>query len=78
MSEIEEIRARHEAGERASAADDREWLLGEVERLRRALAFYADQRSYKTSTVHMCGHPVGQPVVVDGGEQARKALEGGR
>ena len=31
---IEEIRARHEAGERANAATDREWLLGEVERLR--------------------------------------------
>lgn len=31
---IEEIRERHEAGERASAVDDREWLLAEVERLR--------------------------------------------
>ena len=28
------IRARHEAGERASAAADREWLLAEAERLR--------------------------------------------
>ena len=50
----------------------------QVERLRAALAFYADQRSYRTTTVHMCGHPVGQPVVVDGGAQARKALEDGR
>lgn len=32
---IEEIRARHEAGERANAAADREWLLAEVERLTR-------------------------------------------
>ena len=32
--EVREIRARHEAGERASAVDDREWLLDEVERLR--------------------------------------------
>jgi len=32
---IAEIRARHdEAGERASAAADREWLLAEAERLR--------------------------------------------
>lgn len=31
---IQENRARHEAGERASAAADREWLLAEVERLR--------------------------------------------
>lgn len=29
---IAEIRARHEAGERASAVADREWLLGEIER----------------------------------------------
>jgi predicted nucleic acid-binding Zn-ribbon protein len=33
MSEIAEIRARHEAGERGSADADREWLLAEVERL---------------------------------------------
>lgn len=33
MSDIDEIRARHQAGERASADADREWLLGEVERL---------------------------------------------
>ena len=33
MSELDEIRTRHEAGERGSAVDDREWLLGEVERL---------------------------------------------
>ena len=32
--EVREIRARHEAGERASADADREWLLAEVERLR--------------------------------------------
>ena len=31
---IEEIRAQHEAEEFDSAVDDREWLLGEVERLR--------------------------------------------
>ena len=30
---IEEIRERHEAGERASADADREWLLAEVARL---------------------------------------------
>lgn len=35
MSQLNEIRARHEAGERASAAEDREWLLAEVERLTR-------------------------------------------
>ena len=35
MSKIEEIRARHEAGERGSADADREWLLDEVERLTR-------------------------------------------
>ena len=35
MSELDEIRTRHEAGERGSAVDDREWLLGEVERLTR-------------------------------------------
>ena len=32
---LKEIRARHEAGERGSADADREWLLGEVERLSR-------------------------------------------
>ena len=37
MSEIDEIRARHEAGERASADADRAWLLGEVERLTREI-----------------------------------------
>jgi hypothetical protein len=31
---IEEIRERHEAGERGSAVEDREWLLDEAERLR--------------------------------------------
>ena len=31
MSVLDEIRARHEAGERASAVEDREWLLGEHE-----------------------------------------------
>ena len=35
MTGLDEIRARHEAGERASAVDDREWLLGEVKRLTR-------------------------------------------
>ena len=50
----------------------------EIERLRAALKFYADRRSYKTATVHMSGHFVGQPVTIDGGEQARKALEDGR
>jgi len=78
MSEIEQIRARHEAGERASAVEDREWLLAEVERLRGALTFYADSRAYKTTTVHMCGHFVDHPVVIDNGKQARDALEGGR
>lgn len=37
MTELDEIRARHEAGERASAVDDREWLLAEVERLREVI-----------------------------------------
>lgn len=34
---IREIKARHEAGERASAVADREWLLAEVDRLSDAL-----------------------------------------
>jgi len=50
-------------------------LRAEVERLRTALAFYADQRSYKTATVQMSGHFVGQAVAIDAGAQARKALE---
>lgn len=40
---IAEIRARHEAGERASAVDDREWLLGEIGRQRRHIDMLYDQ-----------------------------------
>ena len=61
-----------------SLIDENKRLRAENERLRAALAFYANERSYKTATVHMCGHFVGQAVVIDGGKQARDALEGGR
>jgi len=77
---IEEIKRRHcQLGDSGlQRLIDRAYLLAEVERLRKALAFYADQRSYRTTTVHMSGHFAGQPVMIDGGAQARKALEGGR
>lgn len=48
----------------------------EIERLRVALEFYADENRYKTATVHMCGHATGQAVMLDRGKRARKALEG--
>ena len=34
MRKLDDIRERHEAGERGSAVEDREWLLAEAERLR--------------------------------------------
>jgi hypothetical protein len=60
---------------RARMAEEISDLRAEVERLREALAFYADERHYKTRTVHMCGHFTGQSVMVDQGRQARNALE---
>lgn len=53
-----------------------ERLRAEVERLREALSFYADENRYKTTTVHMCGHATGQAVMLDRGSRARKALKG--
>ena len=42
---LKEIHARHEAGERASADADREWLLAEVERLRADNNFWRQARN---------------------------------
>ena len=88
---IEEIRARHDAGPRgqiplmayAVAHADRADLLAEVERLREALRWYADQRNHFPVEHRRRGDPdpgvvfVDEPAIVtDCGRRAREALEG--
>lgn len=66
------------ADEIEKLARERNEARAEVEKLRETLGFYADKNHYMTRTVHMCGHSVGEPVLLDKGRQARNALEGGR
>ena len=79
LAEVQRLRleVKHLRQARNDALAGGDILKRVIERLREALMFYADRRLYRTTTVHMCGHSVGQPVTIDGGERARKALEGG-
>ena len=87
---IAEIRARHERGPRAmlpltgyaEVHTDRATLLAEVERLREALRWYADQRNHFPVDRRNPGDPdpavifvEEPPIMIDGGTRAREALE---
>jgi hypothetical protein len=43
--------------------------------LREALEFYANERTYQSSTVYMCGHSGASKIETDGGRRARAVLE---
>ncbi len=45
-----------------------------VSKLRDALAFYAQRRSWRSAGMYMCGHNPDSDAVRDGGERARTAL----
>lgn len=47
---------------------------GEVERRRSALEFYANNYSWRSSTVYMCGHSGASSAELDRGNKARAAL----
>ena len=59
------------------ACSDRRWLLGEVERLREALEFYAkfDHYTNVQDLSQDWPHQIIQaPIIVDGGKKARRVL----
>ena len=87
--QIAEIRERHERDSRygdglyPGAHRDRATLLAEIERLREALSWYADQRNHFPVERRNPGDPdpaviflEEPPIMSDGGKRARNALEG--
>jgi len=76
-NKLEEIRKRDEEWDyssRLDACDDRRWLLGEVERLREALEFYADKQNWwqtDPTSIEWQGDPEEFPWDI-----ARRALAG--
>jgi hypothetical protein len=62
--------------ERGRASRDAEVaaLKAEVERLRDVLAWYGNNRNWRTNTVYMCGHIGETKASLDAGERARAAI----
>ena len=60
----------------ATALAEREGERAEIARLREALAWYANENNWRTSTVYMCGHSGTSNVTADGGKRARATHSG--
>jgi hypothetical protein len=61
--------------ERTEAAALIQQQQATIERLSAALAFYADERNWRSVTVYMCGHgAINCNVMADKGSKARTAL----
>lgn len=73
-AEIEHLRAEAEAHYDRGYYDGGTYLLEQHEALREALAFYAREANYRSTSMHMSGQSGQTSVEIDGGKRAAEAL----